>query len=284
MRRFFSTAAAPVQHYFSRLKEFIAHHGNLVVAIENKLGLKYFNACGEDHLGATFFGIQDLYGPKTPRTFGRAELASELRAAGFPFAHFYYPFPDYKLPTVIVSDEALHLENFNAAELILRSRARDYTGSRFRLFNEGLVYSSLADNGLFAEFANSFLVIANRASIPRPSTDLATTYAVGRRPEFATETRFFRRGDGIVVEKQLLSSSGSHEALTGCGMRLRIDGTTTDYVAGRQIFFRFLREQARGGSFEKLLPCCSPGSDFYWCARPMPIPARPGTASVSSLR
>ncbi len=258
----FSTAAAPVQHYFSRLKEFLAPHGNLVVAIENKLGLKYFNACGEDHVGAPFFGIQDLYGPKTPRTFGRAELALELRSAGFPFTRFYYPFPDYKLPSVIVSDEALHTENFNPAELILRSRARDYTGRPFRLFNEALVYSSLADNGLFAEFANSFLVIANQASIPRPSDDLATTYAVGRRPEFATETRFFRRGEGILVGKQLLSSSSNHEALTGSGMRLRIDGTTTDYVAGRQIFFRFLSEQARSGSFEKLVAVLQPWLRF----------------------
>ncbi|MGO9829579.1 MAG: class I SAM-dependent methyltransferase [Myxococcaceae bacterium] len=259
----FSASPAPARHYLSRLKRFLVPEGNVVVAIENKLGLKYFNGCGEDHLGIPFFGIQDLYGKTTPRTFGRSDLAAELLAAGFPHTRFYYPFPDYKLPSVIFSEEALHSERFNAVDLLLRARSRDYTGRTFRLFHEALVYSSLAENGLFAEFANSFLVVANQASLPQNRTgDLATSYAVARRPEFSTQTRFFGPAPTTQVQKEFLISSPSREAVTEGGMQFHLTEGLADYVQGRQLFFTFLSAQARQEPLETLAAVLQPWLSF----------------------
>ncbi len=260
----FSSSSTPVQHYLSRLKRWLARDGNVVVAIENKLGLKYFNGCGEDHIGTPFLGIQNLYGRNTPRTFGRRELTAELSSAGFPFTRFYYPFPDYKLPSVILSEEALSAERFNAVDLILRARSRDYTGRRFRLFNEALAYSSLAENRLFADFANSFLVVANQASRPRDrSGDLATAYAARRRSEFATQTRFFRRLDETLVKKEFLTSSAHRQAMTPSGTQFRVAEGSHEYVFdGRQLFFRFVDAQARNEPLEKLVAVLQPWLRF----------------------
>jgi SAM-dependent methyltransferase len=258
----FSPSAAPVQHYLNHLNRFLAPDGTLVVAIENKLGLKYFNACGEDHLGVPFFGIQNLYDVRTPRTFGRSELITELSSAGFPFTRFYYPFPDYKLPTVILSDEALRSDTFDSVDLLLRSRSRDYTGRNVRIFNEPLVFSSLARNGLLADFANSFLILANHRPVPDGSGELATTYAVGRRPQFSTTTRFFRDGLTIRVKKEFLQPGGSRQGVTHGGMKFRIIDIATKYVQGRQLFFRFLTEQARQAPLETLLAVLQPWLQF----------------------
>src|SRR6185436_10961781 len=54
----FSDEKDPVSHYLRRAARLLAEDGKLVVAIENKLGLKYFNGLAEDHLGAPFVGIQ----------------------------------------------------------------------------------------------------------------------------------------------------------------------------------------------------------------------------------
>jgi len=259
----FSSADAPAQHYLTSLKRFLAPGGSLVVAIENKLGLKYFNGCGEDHVGVPFFGIQNLYGNRSPRTYGRSELVSELSLAGFPFSRFYYPFPDYKLPSVILSEEALQSKTFHSVDLLLRSRARDYTGNPLRVFNEALVSRALADNALLDHFANSFLVVASQESLPaNRSRDLATTYATGRQPQFSTVTRFFHEGEETRVRKEFLVSRPSREAVTESGMQFRLSEESATYVQGRPLFLRFLMEQARNAPFETLVSVLQPWVHF----------------------
>ena len=79
----FSDEPEPVQHYLRTAKQHLAAQGRLVVAIENRLGLKYFNGCTEDHVGTAYFGLHDMYGPKTPVTFGRRELTEQMQQTGF---------------------------------------------------------------------------------------------------------------------------------------------------------------------------------------------------------
>jgi 2-polyprenyl-3-methyl-5-hydroxy-6-metoxy-1,4-benzoquinol methylase len=86
-----------------RTCELIAPGGKLIVAIENQLGLKYFGGFFEDHLGKAMYGVEDRYRPGQPRTFGRERLAALLKGAGFVDLKFYVPFPDYKLPTSILT-------------------------------------------------------------------------------------------------------------------------------------------------------------------------------------
>ena len=44
----------PVKMLLEKAKELLKENGVMVVAIENQLGLKYFNACTEDHAGELF--------------------------------------------------------------------------------------------------------------------------------------------------------------------------------------------------------------------------------------
>ena len=92
----YSAAEDPYQSYLQAAMRHLEPGGKLVVAIENQLGLKYFNACGEDHLGKPFMGIQDLYQRHGgPRTFGRQALSRVLARAGLPQQQWLYPYPDY---------------------------------------------------------------------------------------------------------------------------------------------------------------------------------------------
>src|SRR5262249_48281059 len=118
----FAAHGDPVEHYLSSAMRFLTPYGRLVVAIENKLGIKYLNGWCDDHIGLPFFGVQGLYGSLMPRTFGRRELEHHLLSAGLHYLEFYYPFPDYKLPRVILSDAALRVPQFNAADLFAIAR------------------------------------------------------------------------------------------------------------------------------------------------------------------
>ena len=54
----FSDQANPFEHYLRCVIRRLAPGGRVVVAIENKLGLKYFNGCSEDHLAVSYVGVQ----------------------------------------------------------------------------------------------------------------------------------------------------------------------------------------------------------------------------------
>ncbi|WP_187296522.1 class I SAM-dependent methyltransferase, partial [Neomoorella thermoacetica] len=138
--------------------------GILILAIENKLGLKYWAGCREDHSGRLFDGLHDYPdfpgAPLRPITFSKNELYQLLVTAGFTSVQFYYPFPDYKLPNTLIRDS----EELKQAKLFLynwiNTPFEDYSGLREYLIHENLTLKSLYKAGLLGEFANSFLVLA----------------------------------------------------------------------------------------------------------------------------
>src|ERR1039458_6499579 len=260
----YSGREKPFEHYLQAVTRFLAPGGRVVIAIENKVGLKYFNGCGEDHVGIPFFGVQDLYGTRTARTFGRRELIALLSATGLSQVRFYYPFPDYKLPSVVLSENALTDPGFDAIDLLARCHARDYTGSPYRGFDEALAFSVLHTNGLLADLSNSFLIVATPdEEPPARATELAFAWSVNRAPEFCTQTTFVRDGSGIRVLKESLIPSAKdsrrtvHEGLT---ITHHVSGSV--YRPGRQLLWNLLRARAGGGDVESIVQALRPWMEF----------------------
>lgn len=181
-------ARDPFDRALSSMKSMLQSNGALVVAIENKLGLKYFGNSTEDHSGTFFEGIEGY-----PRmfyafqTFGRLELDRLLKRY-FESSEFYYPFPDYKLPIAIFSDEGL--ARVPVGELLGWMGERDYSGRGKTRFDTKLAWPQIVANGLARDMANSFVVVARNGSGDVPT--LASAYGVlfnsERRKEFATRT------------------------------------------------------------------------------------------------
>ena len=243
----FSSCDCPAQDYLQAARRFLSPSGRLAIAIENKLGLKYFNGCSEDHLGRPNAGIQGLYGPKAPITFGRGELQGIIQKVGLEWVQFYYPFPDYKLPAVILSEAAFSHSGFNPVDLLARCHSRDYTGLQPRHFDEALVFAELGKNGLIPELSNSFLVVATaEPQAPRFPDMLAMTFAVDRLPELATQTRFERRGNRVEVTKEPLQEGlEAGRQNPGSDITLRLDRES--YHRGRVLLWRVLAARAGNG-------------------------------------
>ena len=79
----------------------------MIIAIENKFGLKYWAGAREDHTGRNFDSIEDYPNDKGIQTFGKHELTELLKSVGFSNTEYYYPMPDYKLPKIVYSDDYL---------------------------------------------------------------------------------------------------------------------------------------------------------------------------------
>ena len=191
-----------------RAGAFLRKGGVLLVAIENKLGSKYWAGAPEDHTGKAYYGLENRYTGDTAVTYGKEELRTLLEGAGFPQAQFFFPFPDYKLPTVILREGHLNLPGFNVANLLMPNA--DYVQEKpYRAsFSLPLLLKQLVPNKLVGELANSFLVAATmQGPAPEvvPAGTLGYAYSSQRLRPYAKENRFVREAGGqISVQRRRL--------------------------------------------------------------------------------
>lgn len=194
----------PVRACLAKARSLLAEGGTLILAIENQLGLKYFAGCEEDHTGQPLFGLHSLYAAGTAVTFGRQGLRGRLQAAGLGSLEFYYPFPDYKLPSMLLSEAALAHPDLRVADLLARAVDGKRSGG-CRTFHENLAWQAIARNGLVADLANSFLVLARPDGTAAARPDwLAVSYSTDRRSRFWTETVIREEERGLQVRKRRL--------------------------------------------------------------------------------
>ena len=144
----------PYLDFLKRIKQYLKPNGKLLLAIENQFGLKYWCGAKEDHTLVPFNGIhQYTIKDNKTKTFSRAGLEGLLKKSGFKNTYFYYPMPDYKLPTVIYSQRHLPT-NAN-----MQNMQCYYAPDRMTLIaQEENLYQDIIENNVFEFFANSFFV------------------------------------------------------------------------------------------------------------------------------
>lgn len=218
----------PFEAALDAMKSRLKPGGYLVLAIENQLGLKYFAKSREDHAGIFFEGIEGY--PRMHRrfmTFGRKDLEARLGSVG-PSIDVYYPFPDYKVPDALLS-EAL-LGKVNCGEMIGSMDERDYAGVKPAFFDTRLAWPVIAQNGLTADMANSFLVVVGGASKPSMGGALGFLYNTERRPEYRTMTRLTEDERGQIVATKFARRDG----LTRTG-RVAITHESSHWLDGESV-------------------------------------------------
>ena len=148
----------PYVDWLKMCKKHLSEKGKIVIAIENKYGLKYFAGWKEDHTSRYFEGIEGYRKSSNVRTFAKDELTRIVHEAGFEKTTYYYPYPDYKFPLKLFSDDYLP----NPMELGVNDLNFDH--ERIQLFDETIVFQEVINDGLFPLFSNSFLVIIEGGS------------------------------------------------------------------------------------------------------------------------
>lgn len=143
----------PYVDFLKKIKKHLAVGGRIVMAIENRLGMKYWAGATEDHVGKLFEGIEGYPGTKYAKTFSRPRLNRIMEEAGFSDYEYYYPYPDYKLPMEIYSDSYLPKAGG------LNQNIQNFDRARISLFQEERAFDSMVEDQLFPLYSNSFLVV-----------------------------------------------------------------------------------------------------------------------------
>lgn len=255
--------------YVDFLKTIAGHlkpDGKIIMAIENRFGLKYWAGCTEDHFGTLFEGLEGYPETKGVKTFTKKELTAILKEAGGLKAEWYFPFPDYKLPMTIYSEKRL------PAKGELNRMETNFDRLRLQLFQESPVYDSLLDNDLFPQFSNSFLLLIGKEEVHQKTVYVKFSNERDRRFDIRTEictedgnSRFVRKipadaAAGAHVEHLQEIAGELAEAYEKEGLQLNVctiipEGARLEYLEGVTLEEKLdsLLEQGKIRELEDLL-------------------------------
>jgi len=227
---YISSSSEPMD-FLKRISKALKKYGILLIAIENKLGIKYLSGCTEDHTGKHFQGIIGYPNGKT-FTFSRSELKELLNKAGFQNIQFYHLFPDYKLLTTIIREveEVLNLypENW------INAPFEEYLKERYYIFPELLFLKSLIRARLLFDFSNSFLILASQSKgVPLASSWLIKKFFTheGFQPKFHHTISLIKKEDNYWIKRTPLPS-GEYTTFSG---KTRFNVTPLSLDSGRNV-------------------------------------------------
>lgn len=188
--------------FLKKVAHLLKPGGKVLIAIENQLGLKYFAGCREDHVGKYFEGIEGYTTTGGVKTFSKKVLTELLKDSGYEGIRFFYPYPDYKLPTTVYTDDFLPVKG----ELV--NNLRNFDADRMVFFDETKVWDTMIEAGLFSEFSNSFFVEAkiDAEKQEQSSKTIFAKCSVERKDAYKIITRIFEENGEKKVEKTAVTS------------------------------------------------------------------------------
>lgn len=253
----------PFTEYLSRIRTHLAPGGRLVIAIENRLGLKYWAGTTEDHTGLYFEGLEGYPTTDYVRTFSKPELEALLRQSGYGKLDFYYPYPDYKFPEQIYSKNRLPKKGE------LNRNRQNLDRERMQLFSEERVYDSLLESGLFEQFSNSFFVIAEDKAGLAVDNSEKTAYHCGyvkysneRSRKFCIRTQIETAENGCRRVRKFAAYPQAEGHVKGlyekyCGLERDLSGTKLRVnpctIEGETAVFPFLAGRTLEEELDELL-------------------------------
>ena len=212
---------SPFHAFLAQAKSFLKPDGALVLAIENRMGLKYWTGCAEDHTGRLFDGISGYPRTPSPRTFSRKEILSLLSESGFSQTHEYFPFPDYKIPSTVISKALVDSAPSEfLADLAASKSFENYGHPQIRFMSDYLALRGVAEAGLLPEFSNSFLLVSGaEATVGKlraqetTKKQLAWHYSLSRRIPIKTVFEVSgdaeKEGQALHTRKEVLGLSSA---------------------------------------------------------------------------
>ena len=192
----------------------LRQNGTAVVAIENRTGMKYILGAHEDHCSKRYIGIHGYPEEHGIKTYTQGEWATLIKAAGFNTSKYLFPFPDYKVPTVLLS-EMYTLTNPQVYMHLEGVLSRDYLMILDLDAQEPMFWESASANETIPKFSNSFLILmGDDASILNTVADSDFVHF----PDFKRKTQYW-----VITKKK----SGSETV-----ERIRVQTRNVENIGG----------------------------------------------------
>ncbi len=150
--------SAAARTILGQSRKHLTPSGVILVAIENRLGLKYMLGAHEDHYAKRYIGINGYRESAGIATYSQAEWRQLIEEVGFNNVAFSYPFPDYKIPRVVLAEDYVY-QNPHAANHLEGIISRDYCAPMPRTATEMICWQAASAGNFLGEVSNSFCIV-----------------------------------------------------------------------------------------------------------------------------
>ena len=132
--------------------------GTLLIAVDNRLGVKYISGGKSYHCEKIYDSIKNNF--SNGKLFSKKELEELIEKSKIKNKRYYYPLPDYKMPNVIISEEYL----LDASDSKVNYNFVYEEGSLV-VQDEIKLLKQFIKNGEFNEYTNSYIVELSNSDI-----------------------------------------------------------------------------------------------------------------------
>lgn len=231
----------PFETFINNIKKLLNKNGKLLIAIENRFGIKYWAGLAEDHFQIPYVGMEGYKADSHVKTFGKKEINVLFEKLGFRTIKYYYPFPDYKMPEIIFTDQRLPKINE-----IQKLTNYNYSNESYN-FIPNKVLKGILENDNFDFFANSFLI--ELSLIDNNCSDISyVKFQNDRRKEFQIITcisdnnkiyKFPKNNESI---EHLKKMKVNHNYLISSGIKCSeiYDDYSIEYIEGMTVLERII--------------------------------------------
>ena len=158
------TPEQAVIELINRAAASLSGNGVIIVAIENRTGLKYINGAYEDHLALPEVGINNYEGYEFTgiKTYDNAQWQKIIDDTGLNF-RLFFPFADYKFPNLVINDG---VDEKDVAYLSSQIRSQDPISPWIFPAAENQQWSRVLSSGSLSLDSNSFGLVIAKTTAP----------------------------------------------------------------------------------------------------------------------
>ena len=192
------TKEDPYNCVLKKVKSLLKNKGHLLLAVNNRFGLKYFAGFPEDNTNKSFDGILGYKDTKEVKTFTKKEICELIKI--FKNNKFYYPYPNYKNTLEIMNDNSINRINPTSINNPLDQNI-------VTVFNEREVNKQFITNGIADIFADCFLIDLSDDKVEYEADYLKISS--NRNDKFSICTELNLKANKV-IKKPLTKESISH--------------------------------------------------------------------------
>lgn len=173
-----------------KIKSLLAPHGIVVIADDNRLGLKYWNGVKPDGDDSSFAILENGCSKNGQRFHSKNEYCRFIREAGFGNYRFYYPYPDYKYTTAVYSDRRLPQQGD------LNNDIYNWEEYCLNLYKDSDVYNVILNEELFDRMSNSFVILMSEDNDFDEFDTIYVKYSNDRSGNYKIKTEIRQNSEG----------------------------------------------------------------------------------------
>ena len=197
-------------------KEALKEDGTILLALDNRLGVRYLVGNKSEHCSNIYDSIKNKY--NIGKMFSKEEIGEIIEKVGFNYRKNYYPLPNYKNANVIYTDKMLPKKEDNKINYNVV-----YDKDSLIVQDEIVLLKQFIGEQNFSEYTNSYLIELSNSDIDNKIKYIS--YNDMRKEEYSLilkmyDDRVEKHIKGSIAKKHIQEINNNNAKLRKLGFKI----------------------------------------------------------------